>query len=102
MSAENAVLSEEEWMDGNNILLVVSASWKNYWFTANINSLVLLSLLLFLFSSPPYHISIFPYCSPLSLLSVSVPLLLPHCPTHVYFDTQLPALAEAWPQTSAS
>lgn len=80
MRAENAVLSEEEWMDGNNILLVVSASWKNYWFTANIHSLVLLSLLLFLFSSPPYHISIFPYCSPLSLLSVSVPLLFHTAP----------------------
>lgn len=80
MRAENAVLSEEEWMDGNNILLVVSASWKNYWFTANIHSLVLLSLWLFLLSSPPYHISIFAFRSPLSLLSVSVPLLFHTAP----------------------
>lgn len=76
----------EEAMDGNNILLVVSASRENYLSTTNI------------YSSLSYFISLcfrVP-CSPyscrstltirLSLLSLSI-LLPPRCLTHVYFDT---------------
>lgn len=74
-------------MDGNNILLVVSASRENYWFTANIHSslpyFLYFSFFFFFFSSPHFCLTISP-----SPLSVSV-LLPPHCPTHVYFDTQL-------------
>ena len=90
----------EGWMDGNNILLVVSASRENYGFTANIHSSpALLSLFLFLFlfffSSPYLCLTTSPSPSlslSLSLLSVSVllPLALPH-PCVLWHPT--PALA---------
>lgn len=88
-------------MDGNNILLVVSASLESYWFTANAHSFFFYFLSFFLFSSrssPYFSLSV---SFPLKLLpSFLLPLL---CPTHVYFDTQLLlSAAEGWLQPTVS
>lgn len=77
---------EEEWMDGNNILLVVSA--ETYWFTAIIHPLPYLLYSSFCFFSLLITFPYFQTALSLSLSRLSVPIL-PHCHTHVFFYTLL-------------
>lgn len=74
-------------MDGSNILLAVPASRENYWLTVNVHSLSHFLHIFFQFFFPV--LIIFPHF----LLPRPAPLsasVSPRCPTHVYFDTQLP------------
>lgn len=88
---------EEEWMDGNNILLVVSA--ETYWFTAIIHPLPYLLYSSFCFFS---LLITFPYFqTALSLcLSLSLGCQFPS------FHTATPMCSftpySCWPQTTAS
>lgn len=66
-------------MDGNNILLVVSASLENYWFATSIHSSLHLFISLFFippfFPNPGYSLSPFLV---LGYQSPSPPSTLPH------------------------
>lgn len=93
---------EEEWMDGINILSLVFLEEFLVYYKHSLPAL--LSSMLFLFSLPPYHISIISHCFSLSLSAVSCrpsPPAPPH-PCVLWHPTPALARQRAGPLISAS